>query len=76
MPYLFKGLLEIYVDMIQVLLMLKVFLEKDSKAEDLFRPARKPACSSAMISSVWGLSLLSSIFNKTLLGWLMSLIVL
>ena len=39
-------------------------------------PARKLACSSAMISSAWGLCLLSSIFNMTLLGWLMRLIVL
>ena len=31
MPYLIKGLLEIYEDMIQALLMLKVFLAKDSK---------------------------------------------
>ena len=54
MPYLIKGLLEIYEDMIQSLLMLKVFLAKDSKVEDLFTGAplrRKPACSSAMISS-------------------------
>ena len=39
MLYLIKGLLEIYEDMIQALLMLKVFLAKDSKVEDLFTGA-------------------------------------
>ena len=43
MPYLIKGLLEIYEDMIQALLMLNVFLAKDSKIEDLFTGA--PSCS-------------------------------
>ena len=43
MPYLIKCLLEIYEDMIQALLMLKVFLAKDSKVEDLFTGA--PSCS-------------------------------
>ena len=43
MPYLINGLLEIYEDMIQALLMLKVFLAKDSKIEDLFTGA--PSCS-------------------------------
>ena len=79
MPNLIKGLLEIYEDMIQALLMLKVFNAKDSKVEDLFTGApscSKSSCSSAMISSAWGLSLLSSIFNMTLLGWLRRLIVL
>ena len=36
MPYLIKGLLEIYEDMIQALRMSKVFLAKDPKVEDLF----------------------------------------
>ena len=75
MPYLFKGLLKTYEDMIQALLMLKVFLRLKI-CSLVLHPARKPACSSAMISSAWGLSLLSSIFNMTLLGWLMRLIVL
>ena len=43
MPYLIECLLEIYEDMIQALLMLKVFLAKDSKVEDLFTGA--PSCS-------------------------------
>ena len=43
MPYLIKGLLEIYEDMIQTLLMLKVFLANDSKVEGLFTGA--PSCS-------------------------------
>ena len=79
MPYLIKGLLEIYENMIQALLMVKEFLAKDSKVEDMFTGApscSKTACSSAMICSAWGLSLLSRIFKITLLGWLMRLIVL
>ena len=43
MPYLIKGLLKIYEDMMQALLMLKVFLAKDSKVEDMFTGA--PSCS-------------------------------
>ena len=43
MPYLIKGLLEIYEDIIQALLMLKVFLAKDSKVENLFTGV--PSCS-------------------------------
>ena len=39
MPYFIKGLLEIYEDMIQALLMLKVFLAKDTKVEDMFTGA-------------------------------------
>ena len=79
MPYLIKSLFEIYEDMIQALRMLKVFLAKHSKVEDLFTgvpSCTKTACSSAMISSAWGLCLLSRIVNMTLLGWLMWLIVL
>ena len=38
--------------------------------------ALTPACSSAIISSAWGLSLFKIIFSMTLLEWLMRLIVL
>ena len=48
MPYLIKGLLEIYEDMIQALLMLKVFLAKVSKVEDMFTGA--PSCSKTRFS--------------------------
>ena len=43
MLYFIKGLLEIYEDMIQALLRLKVFLAKGSKVEDMFTGA--PSCS-------------------------------
>ena len=39
MPNFIKGLLEIYEDMIQALLMLKVFIAKDFKVEDMFTGA-------------------------------------
>ena len=39
-------------------------------------PALKPACSSAIISSACGWSLFRMIFNMTLLGWLIRLMVL
>ena len=55
MPNPVEGLLEVYEDMVEVLL--------------------KPACSSAMNFSIYGLNLFSIIFSTTLLGWLMRLIV-
>ena len=81
MPYRIKGLPEIYEDMIQALLMLKVFLAKHSKVEDLFTVA--PSCSKTHLffsDDLFCLRFesveLSRIFNMTLLGWLMRLIVL
>ena len=38
-----KGLLEVYEDMVEVLLVLKIFLTKDSEVEDLLSGA--PCCS-------------------------------
>ena len=47
--------------MVQILLMLEVLFTQDSKVEDLFCGASSgsepSACSSAVISSAWGLSL-------------------
>ena len=50
--------------------MLEVLFTQDSKVEDLFcgvLPALNPACSSAIISSDWGLSLFKMTFSMTLL---------
>ena len=42
-----EGLLEVYSDMVEVLLVLKIFLTEDSKVEDLLRGAR--SCSEACL---------------------------
>ena len=75
MPYPVKGLLEVYKDMVEILLVLQVFLAEDLCSVVLL-PALKPAFSSAMISSACGWSLFRMIFNMTLLGWLIRLMVL
>ena len=36
MPNPVKGLLEVYEDMVEVLLVLEIFITKDSQVEDLF----------------------------------------
>ena len=36
MPYTVKGLLEVYKDMVEILLMLQVFLAEDPEIEYLF----------------------------------------
>ena len=79
MPYPVKCLLEVYEDMVEILLMLQVFLAEDPEIKYLFcgaLPALKAASSSAMISSACGWSLFRMIFSMTLLGWLIRLIVL
>ena len=48
MPNPVEGLLEVYEDMVEVLLVLEIFLTICSV---LLLPAVKPACSSAMISA-------------------------
>ena len=73
-----EGLLEVYEDMVEVLLMLEIFITEDSSVEDLLCGA--PSCSQAclclsVIFSSCGFSLFSMIFSMTLLGWLMRLIV-
>ena len=65
MPYPVKGLLEVYEDIIENLLMLQVFLTEDPEIDIcsvVLLTAPKPACSSAVLSSVccW------MIFNMTL----------
>ena len=82
MPYPVKGLLEVYEDMVEILLMLQVFLAEDPEIVSLFcgAPSGSETClllkSSAMISSACGWSLLRMILNMTLLGWLIRLMVL
>ena len=74
MPYPVKGLLDVYEDMVEILL-LHVFLAEDREIEYLFIGALfdlKPACSSAMISPACRWNLFRMIFNMTLLGWLTS----
>ena len=59
--------------------MMQVFLAEDPEIEYLFYSAPsalKPASSSAMISSACGWSLFRMIFNMTLIGWLLRLMVL
>ena len=45
MPNLVKDLLEVYEDMVEVLLVLKIFLTEDSQVEDLL--CGPPSCSEA-----------------------------
>ena len=61
MPYPVKGLLEVYEDMIEILLMLQVFLAEDPEIDYLFCGApsgSKPACCSVMdrVKRIWYLS--------------------
>ena len=77
MPNSVEGLLEVYEDMVEVLLALEKFLTEDSYVEDLLCGA--PACSglacySAMTFSACGFNLFCMIFSTTLLGWLLRLI--
>ena len=58
------GLLEVYEDMVEVLLVLKIFLTEDRRLKIcsvVLLPALKPACSSAMIFSACGFNLFSMI---------------
>ena len=71
MPNPVEGLLEVYEDIVEVLLVLKIFLPEGSYVEDLFcvfLPAKKRACSSAMTFSDCGFNLFSMILSITLLG--------
>ena len=71
MPFSVKGFFEIDEDVVQILLVLvlEVLFTQDSEVEDLFCGASSlnPACSSAIISSAWGLSLFKITFSMTLL---------
>ena len=60
MPNPVEGLLEVYKDMVEVLLVLEIFLTEDSRLKVfsvVLLPALKPACSSAMIFSACGFNL-------------------
>ena len=79
MPYPVNGLLEVYEDVVEILLVVQVFLAEDPEIEYLsvvLLSVLKPGCSSAMISSACGWSLFRMNFNMTLLGWLIRLMVL
>ena len=68
MPNPVEGLLEVYEDMAEVLLVLEIFLIRVLRLKIcsvVFLPALKPACSSAIIFSACGFNLFSVIFNMT-----------
>ena len=79
MPNPVEGLLEVYEDIVEVLLVLEIFLAKDSYVEDLLYDA--PSCHETCLFfsndllRFCSLNLFSVIFSMTLLGWLMRLIV-
>ena len=78
MPYSIKSFLEIDETMIDVLLVLYIFSHKIRNLKIcsvVLLPARKPACSSAMMFSASGFSLFRITVNITLLGWLIRLMV-
>ena len=75
--YPVKCFFEIYEDMVQILLILKVLFKQNSEVEVLFclkicsvvlLPALNPTCSSAIISSARGLSLFKITLSMTILG--------
>ena len=71
MPIPVEGLLEVYEDMVEVLLMLEIFITENAQVENLFCGApscSKPACSSAIIFSACSFNLFSITFSMTLLG--------
>ena len=67
MPYSVKGFFEINEDLVQILLMLEVLFTQDSLqlkiCSVMLLPALNPDCSSAIISSTWGLSLFKMTFQ-------------
>ena len=71
MPYPVKGLLEVYEDMAEILLILQEFSQRILRlniCSVVLLPALKPACSFEMISSACSWSLFRMIFNMALLG--------
>ena len=71
MPNPVEGLLEVCEDMVEVLLVLKIFSQRICRLKScavVLLPALKPACSSAMIFSSCGFNLFSVIFSMALLG--------
>ena len=70
MPNPVEGLLEVYKDMVEVLLVLEIFLTEVRGLKIcsvVLLPALKPACSSAMIFSACGFNLFSMTLSMTLL---------
>ena len=68
MPYSVKGFFEIDEDMVQILLVLEIFSHRILRLKIcsvVLLPALNPACSSAIISSAWGLSLFKITFRIT-----------
>ena len=74
MPNPVEGLLEVYEDMVEVLLVPEIFLTENAQVEDLLcgtpscSERLQSACSSAMIFSACGFNLFSMTFSMTLLG--------
>ena len=71
MPNPVKGLLEVYEDMVEFLLVLEIFLTEDSQVENLLCGA--PSCSEACLFFSddllhCGFNLFSMVFSMTLLG--------
>ena len=65
MPYSVKCLLEVNQDMIEIFLVFSQRILKLKFCSVLLCPARKPACSSAMMFSACGLSLFRMTFSMT-----------
>ena len=71
MPNPVEGLLEVYEDMVEVLLVLEIFSQRMRRLKIcsvVLLAALKPARSSAMIFSACGFSLFSMILSMTLVG--------
>ena len=71
MPYSVEGFFEINEDMVRIFLILEVLFTQNSKVKIcsvVFLPALNPACSLAIISSAWALSLFKMTVSMTLLG--------
>ena len=71
MPNPVKGLLEVYEDMVEILLVLKIFSQRLCRMKIcsvVLLPALKPACSSVMIFSACGFNPFGMVFSMTLLG--------
>ena len=67
-----EGLLEVYEDMVEILLVLEIYFSQRicrlKICSVVLLPALKPACSSAMVFSACGFSMFSMIFSMILLG--------
>ena len=71
MPNPVEGLLEVYEDMVEVLLVLKIFSHRMRRLKIcsvMLLSALKPAYSSTMIFYACGFNLFSMDFSMTLLG--------